>query len=1059
MDTNLSIWCFKDLRFEIDGKCITTFDTDKSKALLVYLAIENGNVLKRSHLAGLLWPDESEERALHNLRQALSSLRKVVGVVPGGANLILADREMIMINPKAHLWVDCLEFKQAVRQAFLYFQNEIGNGLFNIRQLMRAAQLYKGDFLSGFSISNSVLFEEWMLLKREEFNQEAIRVLTQLGIYYEKRAEYSLAIEAADRVIELCPWDESAWTREIRLLAVNGQFTAAKNLFQRMKRYMTEQFSSEPSEGALSLYRQICQISEESNRMPPEYTPERFLPLVSETMFVGREIELDTLMGLLVIPQNRLITILGMGGSGKTQLALQLASQLIGVCRDGVFFVSLLSAKEPEQVISLVSEAVGCANSGHVPPLKQLIDHLRERQVLIILDNFEHMLSEEIDMNWLDTLLRSTRNLKILITSRELLNLYQEQVYLLPGMSFPFSPELSLEQLLTFDAIKLFIERVSQKVCTFKITDSNVRRIVWICKRLEGLPLGVELAAATTCEQGFEQAWDVFEKDLGALTTRMPNFQERHRSLEAVITISWQNLSVRQQAVFATLSLFLDGFTPQAAREITGAEPGFLAKLVSRSLLRVNAEGRYSMHEAIRIFAENKLIATAEFHCYKNRHAQFYAALLSRLNHDLLNENELEALTAIREEFGNISVCWQWIVEQQDTALMQACIDSLYHYFSVRSLWDEGITWFLQAAERIGSVCPHDPVLGMLLWRIGAMAYVARDNSLMYESLIRSQEILLNTDAVLELAYCRVHLGWVYQREKDFILAQKYADLALETVLEVEDIPGLLQTYLLAGSIENRQGNYLRSKPLFETALNFCRKTKNPLNTLVVLNRLGDIVCYEGDYEKALIYFNESLEISEALNDRYNQAILLNNLGTIAHIKGEYPTAKSFYKRSLSITREIGDRDGIALALSNLGELATCEQDYQEALSYSEKALEIAREIGEYWTIIVCLNSLGEIYFGIGAYEKSQAFYQEAIALAIEAKSQDLTARVLINLARVYQFTGKIDQAVTLLKAAVSHSSTEKDSREKGCAWLIEMGETIPEEDDAVLEALIAQLK
>ena len=1039
MPDNLSIYCFGNFKVELNGESISAFETDKTRALLVYLAVEAEHSLRRSHIAGMLWPDESEERALHNLRQTLSYLRKALGDTTESPYFILSDREYIQLNPQANIWVDCLVFSDFLQTALKTYQAQNGNGLIHIRYLKKAITLFQGEFLSHFSIHKSILFEEWAILNREEKNLKAIRALTLLSIYHEKRAEYHQAVEYVSMIIELCPWDETARTRMIRLLGMDGQWAAAKSHFMVLKRYMKEQLSVEPSEDSKVLYEQINQASTGKTIIKPEYPARDYFIPKNPTSFVGREDDLNIVMDLLVRPENRLVTITGPGGIGKTRLAQEIAGDFSGVFQDGVNFVSLIPAKNRDQIITIIAQTLGITFSDQSDNQEILLGHLRESKSLLVLDNFEHLLVDESNINFIDRLINATKYLKFLVTSREILNLVQEQVYLLSGLTYPQNSSLSLELIQSFDAVQLFLKRTSQKLPGFTLTENNKVDIAQICGALEGMPLGVELAAATICEQGIEKVADIYKNNLDTLETRIHNFQTRHKSLNVAFDISWELLTNELQEKLFGLSFFLDGFTVFAANVVAGASASDLVALVSKSFLRMEMSGRYSIHEAIRQFINKKSLLLVDPEQLREKHACFFADFLSGIQTDLKNSAQTFALNNIQTEFGNISLCWKWILDFDRTDLLLKSMDSLYQYFNIRSLFSEGIAWFKQVVEIMNFYPEKNYVLGRLLWRLGAMAYMLNDSRLMFNSLFQSQEILKEVCEYHELAYCHIHLGWAFQKEKDFEKAGQYTQLALRYFQDTGDDAGLSQSYLLAGAIKNRQGYFHESGQYFELAYAHCRKTENPRNLVVIINRLADIACYKGDYDRAETNFLESLKISEELDDRYNQAVMLNNLGTIFHVKNDYDLARSYYERSLLIVREIGDLEGIALALNNLGELATCQQDYESARSFSEDALEIARKLNEHWTIIVCLNSLGEIYCGLLQFEKSKAYYLEAIKLAVEINGLDLVARVLINLARVYQLSGQMKMAIIMLTAAISHSATEQDSREKALGWLEEM--------------------
>ncbi len=610
-----------------------------------------------------------------------------------------------------------------------------------------------------------------------------------------------------------------------------------------------------------------------------------------------------------------------------------------------------------------------------------------------------------------------------------------------------------------YDAICLFLQRTSQKQPRFTLNEKNIESIVRICILLEGLPLGVELAAAAICEQGCDMIAETYEHNLAALATRMSNFQMRHRSLYAAFEISWDLLPHHLQTKLAGLSNFLDGFTKEAASTIVGADSSDLVLLISKSLIRVNENGRYSLHEAIRQFVNAKQIPGFDVDGLKEKQACYFAALLGEIHSDLLSDRQTFALNLIQEEFGNLSQCWIWIIDQKRFDLLEKTMDSLYQYFSIRSLYEEGISWFKRATESKELADSKSLVMGMLLWRLGSLAYKSRDRLLALESLTKSEKILSQRNSKEELASCWIRLGWFYHREKDFQQAQNFSDLALQYFSDQNNDLGLTQAYLLAGSIKNRQGNYQESLSSFELAYHVGKKTKNQRNLVTVINFLADIACYEGNYEKAIKLYQESLGISDQLSDRYHQSILLNNLGTIYHIQHDYFQARNYYEKSLAFARDIGDLDGIALALNNLGELATWMNDYDLALTYSEEALEIAIQLKENWTIIVCLNSLGEIYCGKQDYQKSRTYLLDALQRSIEINGMDLAARVVINLARDYQLSGDHEMAKILLIAGLSHSATEQDSREKAIGWLSEMGvnETYAQ-NDKLLKDIFAEM-
>ena len=1057
--SKMRIFCFGDFRVELDGKTVSGFDTEKTRALLAYLAVEVGKPIRRSYLAGLLWSDDPEERALHNLRQTLSYLRKIIGDGQAICPYVISDRDTIQLNPSAELWVDTIAFRQCLDQAYQYFQKRNGSGLLNFRWLQRAANLYQGQFLEHFYLSKSTLFDEWVSITRENLNLLAIRAFSQLADYHERRGEYQSALQNNLRITEISPWDENARIKTIHLLGLENQWSAAQGQFVALKNFLIDQMETSPSNEVIELMEQINLAASGKTQFKQRIPSSKYHLPDPGTTFVGRIDEIDAIINLINVPDCRLTTIIGPGGVGKTRLAIEIADYFIGIVKDGVYFASMLNAENLIQVIQLLSDAIGLVNSGQIDPKQQLMDHLSSREILLVLDNFEHLNSDKECILFLDEILCQAHRISILVTSRERLSLQNECIYQLQGLNYPVDGKYSLDLAHSYDAINLFVKRVNQIQRNYGLDEKNLPDIICICQAVEGIPLGIELAAPAVLEYGHENIASRILQDFGSFSSTAVNIHPRHRSLRAAFEVSWNLLSEEEKELLSFLSVFKGGFDRKAAIAICNATSKLLSSLISKSLIRVEDDGRFTLHEAIRQFSDEKIDDDSKRSWVRSKHAKYYAGFLANLSSSLSGADQSKALSEISKEFGNVNLAWDWLIENADNDAFEGCIESLYQYFSIRSLFSEGLEWFQKAIRTDGHESENNFVLGMLLSRLGSLAYTARDDDLCLQSLLQSQEIFLRYKELKELALSHIHLGWYYQRQKDFAIAIEHGNKSLEYFIRMGDELGKSQAYLLLGSIWNRQGSNQEAMEMIEKALESCRKTGNPRQLAIVLNRLGDLVCYEGNYEFAIKLFKECLDISTDLDDRYNQAIMLNNFGTIAHLQENYAQAGEYYHASLSICNEIGDRDGVALAYSNLGELATVQGDYTAPLNYSEQALRIAEELEEHWTIIVCLNSLGEIYCAKNMLEKSQQYFLQAIQLALDINGIDLVARVSVNYSRVLQLMGENKKAIILLQASLAHSSTEIDAREKAVAWLTEMEASCQiEMNDQILEEVVKEV-
>lgn len=1055
----LKIKCFGDFQVEFDNKIITNFETEKNRALLAYLAVESDRPLRRSHLAGLLWSDESEQRALHNLRQALSRLRKTMREQFCDQQYLLAERESIQLNPCADIWVDTTAFSEAAQQTYQYYQIQNGRGSINYRSLKQALNFYQGEFLAQFSSGKSTLFDEWVLLMREKYTLQMIKMLSDLAVYYERRAEYHLALETAQHLVGLAPWDETARRQVLNLYGVTQQWSAATSQFMAFRSYLSEQFNAEPSSDLITLHDRIEQAAKENLIIESKFQPTSYSLPEGLPIFIGREKELDQLMEMVINPEIRLISMVGTGGIGKTSLSIHLAHSLVGVFSGGVYFVPCLRAQNPEQLIRLMGDVIGLVFNDQSIPKNQLFDYLHQKEMLLVLDNFEHLISDVENIQLVDQLMVKTEMVTVLITSREKINLHQEHCYHLSGLNCPAEDTIGLEEVDHFDAVTLFVNRMRHFNPNFKLEEINLMAVIQICRVLDGLPLGIELAAASAWELGCETIAQRIQEDMSILSTKFHNVLPRHRNLRVVFDVSWVLLTPNEQLVLACLSIFRGGFERQAALAIAQAEPNVLSALVSKSLVRIRDAGRFELHETICQFAAERLDQFENKHDVQTRHAQYYAGFLSEKAELINSQHQAAVLAAMQQEYRNLYGMWNELVHRGLYTELLACVDSIYQFFSIRSLLREGIDWMAYAIKNLPPHSESEEPRGILLAYLGALAYQAQQHKLAFDSLSAGQEILKKYNNQVNLAFCRLQLGWFYWGENDFPAAEDCAQQALTIYQALQGSLGKAEALFLLGNIRQKRSKNKEAEDYFEKALFLCRQSGHQRLLVLILNRMSDLACYAGQYEAAVEQFTECLQISQNLKDQNSQAILLNNLGTIYHVWKEYAKAQDYYQRSLIICREIGDQNGAALALNNLGESAIALGNFLNALKYVQEALHIAEQNETAWTKIVCLNSMGELYLEMGQHEKSAGVLMRALRLAVDTQGLDLMARTAINLGRVLQMQGEVSNALLLYQAAVAHSSTAHELREKALIWLEQIGgDALSNPDDALLTTAVNKI-
>ncbi|MHB1319388.1 MAG: ATP-binding protein, partial [Anaerolineae bacterium] len=673
---HLSLSFLGTFRVVADDQVLTAFATDKTRALLAYLAVENGRAHGRVALAGLLWPDLPEERARQSLRQTLLYLRQVLGPC---ADRLRVDRDVVEFTPAPGDWLDVAEFSSLSDACRRHRHQRAERCLPCLRRRETMAALYEGDFLAGFFIDNSDRFEEWAVLKREWLHRHAVDSLEVLAAYRERRGDVQAARDLAHRHVALEPWSEETYRTLMRLIAREGHRSAALAQFESCRRALADELGVEPTAETMALYDHIRR-----GTLPPE--PHIPAPPPPPPL-LGRESELAELAECIAGPQTRLVTLVGPGGIGKTHLARHVAQDHAGVFRDGVAFASLGAIEggaSDAEIGVVVAEALGLASTSAGDPWAAVLEHVRHRELLLVLDNLEQLLDcptaapdEPTCADRIARLLHLAPQIVLLATSRERLRLVEEQVYDLDGLAYPASPaEPDPER---FGAVALFVERARQVQRRFALGASTVSDVVRICTLVDGVPLGIELAAATLGERTLADVATALGTTLDALTTPLRDVTPRHRSLRAAFEHSWALLTDHEQQALAALAVFAGPFDAPAASEVLGANASaVLATLLRKSLLRRVDNDRLGFHSTIAEYAADKLAAHHErAQALRARHATYYVALARRLEPEWRGAGAGAATSALQHERRNLLAAWAWAIERQDYAHIEPLLGAL----------------------------------------------------------------------------------------------------------------------------------------------------------------------------------------------------------------------------------------------------------------------------------------------------------------------------------------------------------------------------------------------
>jgi predicted ATPase/DNA-binding CsgD family transcriptional regulator len=766
----------------------------------------------------------------------------------------------------------------------------------------------------------------------------------------------------------------------------------------------------------------------------PDPQPEgrRGLPDVS-TPFFGRERELAEIGGLLGNPNCRLLTLLGPGGIGKTRLAAESAARFAHYFPDGVILVSLQAALSAESLLSAVADALALPLTGRVTPYEQLLSTLRARHTLLLLDNFEQLLDGPFSAGGepaklLSALLTDAPGLRLLVTSREVLNLREEWLYPLDGLDVPADDGPALE---ASSAVQLFAERARRLRRDFQL-DHERLAVARVCRLVEGMPLAIELAAAWTKTLPCATIADEIARGIQLLTSNMRNLPERHRSVRAAFDQSWALLDAQERQVFAQFSVFRVGFTRQAAEAVleTGtASLPLLAALVDKSLLRhevdeLRPEGRYHIHELLRQYAEQQLQAAGDERTTRQAHAAFYGGFLAGRLAALLGEAQVVALSAIADELPNIRAAWQWAVAEADTALIARASQPLLIYYHLRGPYAEGIAALGAAAACLRALPAHpqrDAVLAELL---------------------------------VDLAWLHIRLGQVAQ-------AQAALDESLALLgPEAPAPPGMATDPQIARTVLALiSGDYARARELGLLALRRAEQQGHVNNLPHAFFVLADAALSQGDLQAALQYAEQAYSAVLVARDRWYLAYVHGMLGNIAVYDGAFDEAQRHFQVGYSIREEFGDPEGMAVALSNLGDVALLQGQADEARARFERAQAIYGRIGDRGGLSRALDGLGACAAAAGDYAGSARLFAEALALAAAIPFVRAILTTTLNVAALFKRLGQQARAQELLCLVRFHPAASGQQRQRA-QKLLGADQAEPEPGSAAdLQTVVARLR
>lgn len=852
-----------------------------------------------------------------------------------------------------------------------------------------------------------VIFGEWLKLRRKALDMTqdelARRAACSVGALRkiesgERRPSKQLAALLA-QALEIPNEDQGTFIRVAR-----GELN--------LERLQSLEFA--PARPSADLWT-LGQPRRISTQIASVKTPEPAYRIPHETTpLIGRENELAALERLFSDPQCRLLTLTGVGGIGKTRLAIGFASRNLAFFPGGVFYIPLASVNSPEKIVSAMADVLDFGFSGPAEPKMQLLNYLSsniKQKAMIIFDNLEHLLvqtpnskesSYVVDLV-LDILLRIP-NIDILGTSRERLNIHGEWIYELHGLAVPqFEYPGRLED---YTSIALFLNSARRINPDFQATADDQRSLIHICQLVDGVPLAIELAAAWVCLLSCGEIAQEIQSNMDFLTSTMRDIPERHRSIRATFDHSWKLLTDEECGVLCQLSIFQGGFERDAAYQVAGATLSLLQSLNNKSLIRRTESGRYDLHEVIRQYALSHL----DRHPHKDetydRYCEYYLSFLGARERSFKSSAQQEAIRQITDEIDNIRAAWAWAITREKYSMLSRAGKAYGWYFEIAGLYREGIDQF-------------EP-----------LAQVLKDRQ-QEEDLHRLFGLALTQKALLTF------------RKGENEKALKLYEESVAVLRSAGDATLLAEALIFLGIILHLFGEYHRAKSLLEEGLALAQESNERWFEAYAIYNLGYIASLLGQYTEGHQQMLGGLTIWRDLGDPHYIALGLNFLVPTLIKLGLHLDAKSYMHESIALCEQSKNRWGMATAYRYLGVACSAEGEYSEAQAYLLKSLEIFGEYFKGWHTAISLAYLGHATMMAGDYDLAKKYFLESLQSANEEKAIPIVLDALSGLSCLLEEAGKAEIAYEVCQLILSHPSGEDATKERAMQQCSSLEQTL----------------
>ncbi len=958
----LALKLFGSYRLTLDGHPIESSESDKGRAMLAFLAVDCEHAHSREKMIGIFWPEQDEEHARGSLSQALYHLRGTLGDRPLTGSLpavpttgsrepyLLVTPHEIQLNPNSDFDTDVSAFTSLVAACKAHVHPMHQTCAECLERYQKAARLYAGDFLDGFYLPKSVAFEEWATIQREQLHLEMMVVLEHLVMVFEQQGELDQALAYAHKMVQLDELGEAGNQHLLRLLALLDRQAEALAQYASFHHTLAVQLGAEPGKETKLLYQRLRneEAGEQLGSLPANLTS-----------FIGRRQELAELWSLLRDPNSRLICILGLGGCGKTHLALEAARKQRYYFRDGVYFIHLSALGAGSSLLAVVAERLGFTFREVGDPKGQLLNFLSNKKVLLILDSFETVLDSA---GLVAEILSASEGSKVLVTSRVRLNISGEYVYPLEGMQVP--PHHAKRSIIEYSSVDLFLEAARRMKPGYM--PDRLEDVARICRLAEGMPLSLLLASSWVSDHSAREIADQISHSLDFLAVEWADMPERQRSLRATFEYSWKLLSSCEQEVLMSLAVFHSPFSTQAAYPVAGASAQLLHALAGKSLLRSISERRYLMHDLVRQYSAEKL-ALAQVAVKRAAHQQHRDYFLERVagwSKEFKSVNQSAALLDADKEIEDVQAAWEWTAQQAEIDKLVRALEGLLLYYSLRYRYQEGERACQVALEGIKSVSTGGKRLNLEGWLLVWQAYFCRligNRDMARQLLDEGWQKLEQADTAGQDTRSGKAIYWWQLGRFESSLPKQLDCFRQSAELFQKLGDPWRQAGILAsmGSLHNFLGDYKQCVELHQQSLALSRACGEPLQIAAILDVLAIDEMFYGSWETGVRLSEEAVSLYRSVGGLGRQANVESTIAFTFGWSGRYPEACEMFELFLEKLHQSDDRYGYATGIGGLGTAQMHSGRYTQAATTLGKALEVLRQEGIWRWEAFCLAQMG----------------------------------------------------------------------------------------------------